>query len=196
MYKVIPSLHVILLSLTIVSTLISFPHDCSFSRYFPTLQLLSPLQSLPRFYKGLPPLWMRQIPYTMMKFAAFERTIEFLYKYVVPKPRWVITCVSSLWLDGHVNRAHYCVTFILTFTCKTNITRSSVLCNTWYSKPRLFGNLANLVTSGTVEFDLFNEVSLFQWLNYKLDCMNAVSTACAKRLWCPHFSSARALALC
>ncbi|XP_014671657.1 PREDICTED: phosphate carrier protein, mitochondrial-like [Priapulus caudatus] len=39
------------------------------------------------FYKGLPPLWARQIPYTMMKFAAFERTVEFLYKYVVPKPR-------------------------------------------------------------------------------------------------------------
>ena len=30
---------------------------------------------------------MRQIPYTMMKFACFERTVEFLYKYVVPKPR-------------------------------------------------------------------------------------------------------------
>ena len=40
-----------------------------------------------RFFKGLPPLWMRQIPYTMMKFAAFERTVEFLYKYVVPVPR-------------------------------------------------------------------------------------------------------------
>lgn len=39
------------------------------------------------FYKGLPPLWVRQIPYTMMKFAAFERTIEALYKYVVPIPR-------------------------------------------------------------------------------------------------------------
>ena len=30
---------------------------------------------------------MRQIPYTMMKFACFERTVEALYKYVVPKPR-------------------------------------------------------------------------------------------------------------
>ena len=38
-------------------------------------------------YKGLGPLWMRQIPYTMMKFAAFERTVELLYKHVVPKPR-------------------------------------------------------------------------------------------------------------
>uniref|UniRef100_UPI00358E0B7B solute carrier family 25 member 3 isoform X1 n=2 Tax=Myxine glutinosa TaxID=7769 RepID=UPI00358E0B7B len=39
------------------------------------------------FYKGVAPLWMRQIPYTMMKFACFERTVEALYLYVVPKPR-------------------------------------------------------------------------------------------------------------
>ena len=39
------------------------------------------------FYKGLVPLWMRQIPYTMMKFACFEKTLELLYAYVVPKPR-------------------------------------------------------------------------------------------------------------
>ena len=39
------------------------------------------------FYKGLKPLWMRQIPYTMMKFACFEKTVEAIYQYVVPKPR-------------------------------------------------------------------------------------------------------------
>jgi len=39
------------------------------------------------FYKGLVPLWCRQIPYTMMKFACFERTVELIYKYAVPKPR-------------------------------------------------------------------------------------------------------------
>lgn len=44
-------------------------------------------EGLNGFYKGLVPLWMRQIPYTMMKFACFEKTIELLYKYVVPKPR-------------------------------------------------------------------------------------------------------------
>jgi len=44
-------------------------------------------EGLMGFYKGLPPLWMRQIPYTMMKFACFERTVELLYKYAVPKPR-------------------------------------------------------------------------------------------------------------
>merc|ERR1712200_279025 len=39
------------------------------------------------FYKGLVPLWARQIPYTLMKFACFERTVEMIYAYVVPKPR-------------------------------------------------------------------------------------------------------------
>ena len=38
-------------------------------------------------YKGLTPLWGRQIPYTMMKFAAFENVVQALYKYVVPKPK-------------------------------------------------------------------------------------------------------------
>jgi len=44
-------------------------------------------EGLGGFYKSLVPLWMRQIPYTMMKFACFERTVELLYKHVVPKPR-------------------------------------------------------------------------------------------------------------
>ncbi|XP_017776787.1 PREDICTED: phosphate carrier protein, mitochondrial-like [Nicrophorus vespilloides] len=44
-------------------------------------------EGLNGFYKSLVPLWMRQIPYTMMKFACFERTVELLYHYVVPKPR-------------------------------------------------------------------------------------------------------------
>ena len=39
------------------------------------------------FYKSLVPLWGRQIPYTMMKFACFEKTVELLYANVVPKPR-------------------------------------------------------------------------------------------------------------
>uniref|UniRef100_A0A0A1XT03 Phosphate carrier protein, mitochondrial n=1 Tax=Zeugodacus cucurbitae TaxID=28588 RepID=A0A0A1XT03_ZEUCU len=51
------------------------------------LPKMSAQEGMAAFYKGLVPLWMRQIPYTMMKFACFERTLELLYKYVVPKPR-------------------------------------------------------------------------------------------------------------
>lgn len=38
-------------------------------------------------YKGLVPLWGRQIPYTMMKFASFETIVEYLYKYAIPTPK-------------------------------------------------------------------------------------------------------------
>uniref|UniRef100_A0A8C9UKB9 Solute carrier family 25 member 3 n=1 Tax=Spermophilus dauricus TaxID=99837 RepID=A0A8C9UKB9_SPEDA len=48
------------------------------------------------FYKGVVPLWMRQIPYTMMKFACFERTVEALYKFVVPKPQCECTKAEQL----------------------------------------------------------------------------------------------------
>merc|ERR1712059_29405 len=44
-------------------------------------------EGLNGFYKALVPLWGRQIPYTMMKFACFERTVEAIYANIVPKPR-------------------------------------------------------------------------------------------------------------
>ena len=64
------------------------PCDCVFRGFIATLAAAT--RCLPhacRLYKGLPPLWGRQIPYTMMKFACFENTVEALYKYVVPKPK-------------------------------------------------------------------------------------------------------------
>ncbi|KAL9035376.1 MAG: hypothetical protein Q9214_006610 [Letrouitia sp. 1 TL-2023] len=36
-------------------------------------------------YKGLYPLWGRQIPYTMMKFASFETIVEAIYGYMPKK---------------------------------------------------------------------------------------------------------------
>ncbi|TKR70641.1 hypothetical protein L596_022641 [Steinernema carpocapsae] len=38
-------------------------------------------------YKGLPPLWMRQIPFTTAKFCCFEMSLEAMYKHVIPKKR-------------------------------------------------------------------------------------------------------------
>lgn len=40
------------------------------------------------FYKGLIPLWCRQIPYTIVKFVFFEKTVEMFYKYLLTaKPK-------------------------------------------------------------------------------------------------------------
>mmetsp|Transcript_32269 Transcript_32269/g.23341 ORF Transcript_32269/g.23341 Transcript_32269/m.23341 type:complete len:303 (-) Transcript_32269:110-1018(-) len=57
------------------------------------------------FYKGLPPLWMRQVPYTMVKFAAFENTVKAFYTYLFTAPRetyskstqLMITFLSGYW---------------------------------------------------------------------------------------------------
>lgn len=68
--------------------------------YSSTLRTAAPRmyseEGLRAFYKGVAPLWMRQIPYTMMKFACFERTVEALYKFVVPKPQSQCTKAEQL----------------------------------------------------------------------------------------------------
>nr|GEV47562.1 mitochondrial phosphate carrier protein 3, mitochondrial-like [Tanacetum cinerariifolium] len=38
-------------------------------------------------YRGLTPLWGRQIPYTMMKFASFETIVEMMYKHAIATPK-------------------------------------------------------------------------------------------------------------
>jgi solute carrier family 25 phosphate transporter 3 len=57
------------------------------------------------FYKGITPLLMRQVPYTMVKFAAFERTVEFFYKNIFTKGKknyskatqLTVTFLSGYW---------------------------------------------------------------------------------------------------
>jgi solute carrier family 25 phosphate transporter 3 len=39
------------------------------------------------FYKGLAPLWCRQVPYTIVKFVAFEQIVSMFYDYVFTKPK-------------------------------------------------------------------------------------------------------------
>jgi solute carrier family 25 phosphate transporter 3 len=38
-------------------------------------------------YRGLKPLWMRQIPYTIVKFVAFERIVQAFYDNIFTKPK-------------------------------------------------------------------------------------------------------------
>jgi len=38
-------------------------------------------------YKGLQPLWFRQVPYTMVKFGAFENTVKYVYANVLTSPK-------------------------------------------------------------------------------------------------------------
>jgi len=57
------------------------------------------------FYKGIKPLWFRQVPYTMVKFGAFENTVKAFYQYVFTSPKssyskstqLMITFLSGYW---------------------------------------------------------------------------------------------------
>ena len=59
----------------------------------------------PGFYKGLYPLWARQVPYTMVKFGAFENTVKAFYTYIFTQPKesyskqtkLMITFLSGYW---------------------------------------------------------------------------------------------------
>uniref|UniRef100_A0A7S3MSK1 Uncharacterized protein n=1 Tax=Favella ehrenbergii TaxID=182087 RepID=A0A7S3MSK1_9SPIT len=39
------------------------------------------------FYKGIKPLWFRQVPYTMVKFGAFENTVKAFYANIFTAPK-------------------------------------------------------------------------------------------------------------
>lgn len=57
------------------------------------------------FYKGIGPLWGRQVPYTMVKFGAFENTVKAFYTHIFTKPKseyskstqLMVTFLSGYW---------------------------------------------------------------------------------------------------
>ncbi|KAJ1913545.1 Cu/Pi carrier [Mycoemilia scoparia] len=51
------------------------------------LRKINAAEGLNGFYKGLTPLWLRQVPYTMVKFATFEKTVEAIYKHCLSHPK-------------------------------------------------------------------------------------------------------------
>jgi solute carrier family 25 phosphate transporter 3 len=62
----------------------------------PAFNTIYGAEGIQGLYKGLAPLWARQIPYTVMKFVAFERTVEAFYKYVFTKPKEQYTKAQKL----------------------------------------------------------------------------------------------------
>ncbi|KAJ2705161.1 Cu/Pi carrier [Coemansia sp. IMI 203386] len=52
-----------------------------------TLQQILSTEGVNGFYKGIGPLWFRQIPYTMVKFASFENIVEMIYKKILNRPK-------------------------------------------------------------------------------------------------------------
>jgi len=54
----------------------------AFTGAFQGINSITAKEGTAGLYKGLYPLWGRQIPYTMMKFASFETIVEAIYNYL------------------------------------------------------------------------------------------------------------------
>lgn len=48
------------------------------------------------FYKGIVPLWCRNLPFAMMMFSTFEHTVDFLYQNVVQKQKAECSIMQQL----------------------------------------------------------------------------------------------------
>ena len=57
------------------------------SNFFVAWRTLKEAEGFNGFYKGINALWGRQIPYTIMKFVAFERIVEYIFHTVLKKER-------------------------------------------------------------------------------------------------------------
>ena len=57
------------------------------------------------FYRGLKPLWARQVPYTMVKFGAFENTVKAFYDNIFTAPKSSYsksTQLSVTFMSGYI----------------------------------------------------------------------------------------------
>jgi solute carrier family 25 phosphate transporter 3 len=127
-----------------------------------TLRSAAPLiygtEGLSGFYKGLSPLWMRQIPYTCIKFLVFERTVETLYKHVVPKPRDQCTKAEQLtvtFVAGYIAGV-FCA--VVSHPADTVVSKLNKNANATIS-----GILKELGPMGKLFFLLFNPFLLGVW---------------------------------
>lgn len=82
----------------------SKPEDFFPPRLYDAFQQILRTEGYQGLYKGLVPLWCRQIPYTMVKFTCFESIIRFFYIYIFTAPK-----------DSYSPRFQLIITFISGF---------------------------------------------------------------------------------
>jgi len=68
-----------------------FPHDLGTA-----MSRVNAAEGMNGFFKGLRPLWGRQIPYTMIKFFAFQQVVEMFYTYFLTRPKEEYSKVTQL----------------------------------------------------------------------------------------------------
>jgi len=98
------------------------------------------------FYKGLFPLMARQVPYTMVKFGAFENTVKFCYSRIWTKPKneySKATQLSITFLSGYF-AGIFCAIISHpadTMVSKLNNVKSDVPISTMTAVKKIYGDI-------------------------------------------------------
>lgn len=98
------------------------------------------------FYKGLYPLMGRQVPYTMVKFGAFENTVKFCYNKIWTKPKneySKATQLSITFLSGYF-AGIFCAIISHpadTMVSKLNNVKSDVPVSTMTAVKKIYGDI-------------------------------------------------------
>lgn len=98
------------------------------------------------FYKGLYPLMGRQVPYTMVKFGAFENTVKFCYNNIWTKPKSEYskaTQLSITFLSGYF-AGIFCAIVSHpadTMVSKLNNVKSDVPVSTMTAVKKIYGDI-------------------------------------------------------
>lgn len=71
--------------------------------YPPQLSIVVPriwgTEGFSGFFKGLVPLWCRQVPYTMVKFSTFEKIVEVTYSFILVAPKSAVSSHGQLFVS-------------------------------------------------------------------------------------------------
>jgi len=117
-------------------------------------------------FKGLRPLWFRQIPYTMMKFVGFERAVEFIYG-LLPKKKEQYNKYQQLSVSfaGGYLAGIFCAIVSHpadTMVSMLNQNKNSTIGSVWRSTP-----LSTLMTKGLgARILMIGTLTGLQWFLY------------------------------
>ncbi|KAI9826393.1 MAG: hypothetical protein M1832_000310 [Thelocarpon impressellum] len=122
-------------------------------------------------YKGLYPLWGRQIPYTMVKFASFEKTVEQIYAYLGrPKSSYsALQQTGVSFLGGYIAGigcaavSHPADVMVSKLNAERKAGESGLAAMT-----RIYGNIGfrGLWNGLPVRIVMIGTLTAFQWLLY------------------------------
>lgn len=122
-------------------------------------------------YKGLVPLWFRQVPYTMVKFASFEKTVEEIYNYL-GKPKSSYSPLQQTgvsFLGGYIAGIFCAVVSHPADVMVSKITSLKLPTeSTGQALKRIYGDIgfAGLWNGLPVRIAMVGTLTGFQWLIY------------------------------